>query len=92
MSTVRIPPVLRGAVGGAKQVSAQGSTLTEVLDDLFQRFPGVKEQVVSPEGGLNTFVNVYVNDQDVRFLKGLDTPVGPNDTVVLLPAMAGGQG
>jgi molybdopterin synthase sulfur carrier subunit len=92
MSTVRIPPVLRGAVGGAKQVSAQGSTLTEVLDDLFQRFPGVKEQVVSPEGELNTFVNVYVNDQDVRFLKGLDTPVGPNDTVVLLPAMAGGQG
>jgi molybdopterin synthase sulfur carrier subunit len=91
MSTIRIPPVLRSTVGGAKQVSAQGSTLSEVLDDLFQRFPGVKEQVLSAEGGLNTFINVYVNDQDVRYLKGLDTSVGPNDTVTLLPAMAGGQ-
>jgi molybdopterin synthase sulfur carrier subunit len=91
MSTVRIPPVLRSAVGGAKQVSAEGSTLTEVLDDLFARFPGIKEQVLAPEGGLSRFINIYVNDQDVRFLKGLDTPVGANDTVVLLPAMAGGQ-
>lgn len=91
MSTVRIPPVLRGAAGGAKQVSAEGSTLTEVLHDLFGRYPGIKEQVLAPEGGLNHFINIYVNDQDVRFLKGLDTPVGSNDTVVLLPAMAGGQ-
>jgi molybdopterin synthase sulfur carrier subunit len=91
MVTVFIPPVLRGAVGGAKQVSAQGSTLAEVLEDLFGRFPDIKEQVLSPEGGLNTFVNVYVNNEDVRFLKGLDTPVGPNDSVRLLPAMAGGQ-
>src|SRR5579871_5356985 len=91
MSTIRIPPVLRSTVGGAKQVSAQGSTLSDVLDDLFQRFPGVKEQVLSAEGGLNTFINVYVNDQDVRYLKGLDTSVGPNDTVTLLPAMAGGR-
>ncbi len=91
MSTVRIPPVLRSAVGGAKQVSAEGSTLTEVLDDLFARFPGIKEQVLAPEGGLSRFINIYVNDQDVRFLKGLDTPVCANDTVVLLPAMAGGQ-
>lgn len=90
MSTVRIPPVLRSTVGGVKQLSAQGSTLSEVLDDLFQRFPGVKEQVLSAEGGLNSFINVYVNDQDVRYLKGLDTSVGPNDTVTLLPAMAGG--
>ncbi len=90
MSTVRIPPVLRSAAGGAKQVSAAGSTLTEVLDDLFARFPGIKEQVLAPEGGLSRFINIYVNDQDVRFLKGLDTPVGANDTVVLLPAMAGG--
>jgi molybdopterin converting factor small subunit len=91
MSTVRIPPVLRSATGGAKQVSAAGSTLSEVLDDLFARFPGIKEQVLAPEGGLSRFINIYVNDQDVRFLKGLDTPVGSNDTVVLLPAMAGGQ-
>ncbi len=91
MVTVFIPPVLRASVGGAKQVSAQGSTLAEVLEDLFGRFPGVKEQVLTPDGGLNTFVNVYVNNEDVRFLKGLATPVGPNDTVRLLPAMAGGQ-
>jgi sulfur-carrier protein len=90
MSTIRIPPVLRSAVGGVKQISAQGSTLGAVLDDLFQRFPGVKEQVLSAEGSLNTFINVYVNDQDVRYLKGLDTSIGPNDTVTLLPAMAGG--
>ncbi len=91
MATVFIPPVLRPSMGNAKQISAQGATLTEVLEDLFSRFPGVKEQVLAPEGGLNTFINVYVNNEDVRFLKGLDTPVGPNDTVRLLPAMAGGQ-
>jgi molybdopterin converting factor small subunit len=92
MSVVRIPPVLRGAVGGAKQVNAEGATLAAVLDDLCGRFPEVRAQVLAPEGGLNRFINVYVADQDVRFLQGLETPVGPNDTVVLLPAMAGGQG
>jgi sulfur-carrier protein len=91
MANVFIPPVLRGAVGGAKQVSAEGATLSAVLEDLFARFPGIKEQVLTPEGSLNTFVNVYVNNEDVRFLKGLDTPVGSSDSVRLLPAMAGGQ-
>ena len=91
MATVFIPPVLRAFVGNVKQVSAEGATLTDVLNDLFGRFPGVKDQILSPEGNLNTFVNVYVNNEDVRFLKGLDTPVGPSDTVRLLPAMAGGQ-
>jgi molybdopterin synthase sulfur carrier subunit len=91
MATVFIPPVLRPMVGSAKQVSAEGATLSAVLEDLFARFPGVKEQVLTPEGSLNTFMNVYVNNEDVRFLKGLDTPVGSGDTVRLLPAMAGGQ-
>src|SRR5262245_10740274 len=91
MSVVRIPPVLRAVVGGAKQVTAQGGTLLEVIEDLCARYPEVKDQVLTPEGALNRFINVYVADQDVRFLQGLDTPVGPNDTVVLLPAMAGGQ-
>ncbi len=90
MSTVRIPPVLRASVGGAKQVEASGATLGAVLEDLFARFPTVREQIFSPEGGLTRFVNVFVNDQDVRYLQGLDTAVAPNDTVVLLPAMAGG--
>ncbi len=90
MTTIRIPPVLRPAVGGAKQVEASGATLGAVLDDLFARYPGVREQIVTPEGGLSRFVNVFVNDQDVRFLQGLETPVGSGDSVVLLPAMAGG--
>lgn len=91
MSIVRIPPVLRASVGGAKQVEASGETLGAVLDDLFGRYPGVREQILTPEGGLSRFVNVFVNDQDVRFLGGLDTPVAPGGTVMLLPAMAGGS-
>lgn len=91
MSTVRIPPVLRASVGGAKQVEASGDTLGAVLDDIFTRYPTVREQLLSPEGGLSRFVNVFVNDQDVRYLSGLDTPVGGHDTIMLLPAMAGGS-
>lgn len=90
MSTVRIPPVLRASVGGAKQVEASGETLDAVLSDLFARYPGVREQILSPEGSLSRFVNVFLNDQDVRFLNGLDTPVAGTDTIMLLPAMAGG--
>ena len=86
MSTVRIPPVLRPAVGGAKQVEAGGPSLAAVLDDLFTHYPAVRAQILTPEGSLSRFVN----DQDVRYLGGLDTPVGDGDTVVLLPAMAGG--
>ena len=90
MATVRLAPVLRASVGGSKQVSAQGNNLNEVLSDLFQRYPALREQI-SPEGSLSRYINVYVNDQDVRFLQGLETSVGPGDTVVLLPAMAGGR-
>jgi molybdopterin synthase sulfur carrier subunit len=90
VSTVRIPPVLRPAVRGAKQVEAQGSSLAAVLEDLYRRYPGVREQLEAPEGGLSRFVNVFVNDQDVRYLDGLETPVAESDVVVLLPAMAGG--
>jgi sulfur-carrier protein len=90
MATVRLAPVLRASVGGSKQVTAQGSNLAEVLNDLYERYPALKEQL-QPEGGLSRFINVYVNDQDVRYLQGLETPVGSNDTVILLPAMAGGR-
>ena len=91
MATVRLAPVLRGSVGGAKQVTAQGNTLNEVLNDLYQRFPALKDQIQS-DGSLSRFINVYVNDQDVRYLQGgVETAVGPNDTVILLPAMAGGR-
>ena len=90
MATVRLAPVLRASAGGAKQVSAEGSNLNAVLSSLFERYPALKEQI-APEGSLSRYINVYVNDQDVRFLQGLETNVGPSDTVVLLPAMAGGR-
>ena len=80
---------IRTFAGGSKQVSAEGKNLAEVLNDLFERFPALKEQI-QPDGNLSRFINVYVNDQDVRYLQGLDTSVGPTDTVILLPAMAGG--
>ena len=90
MATVRLAPVLRSSVGGSKQVTAAGSNLDEVLHDLYQRYPALQAQI-QPEGELSRFINVYVNDQDVRYLQGLQTSVGPNDTVILLPAMAGGR-
>ena len=90
MATVRLAPVLRPSAGGSKQVSAAGSTLAEVLDDLYARFPALKEQI-QPGDELSRYINVYVNDQDVRFLQGLETQVGTGDTVTLLPAMAGGE-
>jgi molybdopterin converting factor small subunit len=90
MSIVRIPPVLRPAVGGARQVEASGATLDALLDDLFVRYPDVRGKLLAEDGGLSRFVNVFVNDQDTRYLQGLQTPVASDDVVVLLPAMAGG--
>ena len=90
MATVRLAPVLRPSVGGSKQVSAQGNNLSEVLANLYERYPALKEQI-QPEETLSRFINVYVNDQDVRYLHGLETNIGPDDTVILLPAMAGGH-
>lgn len=86
-----MPPVLRPSVGGARQVEASGATLGALLDDLFARYPAVREQIITPEGELSRFVNVFVNDQDARYLKALDTPVAEGDVIVLLPAMAGGM-
>ncbi len=90
MSAVWIPPVLRGAVGGQKQVELDGGTVREVVDALVAKFPTLRSQLLTAEGDLNRFVNVYVNGQDVRYLNGLDTPVAERDDVRLLPAMAGG--
>ena len=91
MSNVRIPPVLRDAVGGSRDVQASGATVNEVLGDLFVRYPALRERVTE-NGELSNFINVYVNDRDVRYRDGLDTAVGDDDTVILLPAMAGGTG
>lgn len=90
MATVRLAPVLRPSVGGVKQVSAKGETLASVLADLYASYPALKEQI-QPGDQLSRFINIYVNDQDVRHLQGLETGIGPADTVILLPAMAGGS-
>jgi molybdopterin converting factor small subunit len=90
MATIRIPPVLRPAVGGEREIPAVGSTVGAVLDALAAIHPETRSQLFGKEGGLNRFVNVYVNDEDVRVLDGLDTAVGAADVVVILPAMAGG--
>jgi molybdopterin converting factor small subunit len=90
VSTVKIPPVLRSATGGAKEVAAEGSTVGEVLRSLAVQHPATESQLFSEDGGLNRYVNVYLNDEDVRVLDGLGTGVGPKDTLVILPAMAGG--
>jgi sulfur-carrier protein len=89
MSRIRIPPQLRGEVGGAREVPAEGGSVRELLDDLLGRFPSLRHQLVE-DGDLAPFVNVYVEGEDVRTLDGLDTPVENGSTVILLPAMAGG--
>lgn len=90
MSVVRIPTVLRPQVGGNKELELAGSTVGEVVDALTAQYPSLKAQLLTDEGTLNRFVNVYVNGQDVRYLDGLATAVAERDEVRLLPAMAGG--
>ena len=89
MTTVRIPPTRRPETGGERQVRARGDTVRELLDDLMSRFPGLRSQLVEDDE-IASFVNVYVEGEDVRTLDGLDTPVATGSTVILLPAMAGG--
>ena len=86
---VRIPTILRTYTDGAKQVEGSGSTLDELISDLEQRHGGLRERLIE-DGSLRRFVNVYLNDEDVRFLAGLETPVKDGDTVTVLPAVAGG--
>ena len=90
MSTVFIPSVLRANVGGAKSLELQGDSIRAVVEALVSKHPSLRSQLLSEDGELNRFVNVYVNGQDVRYMAGLDTPVAPTDEVRLLPAMAGG--
>ena len=89
MATIKIPPVLRASVGGEKEVSASGENVGDVLRDLASTHPATQSQLFSTEGELNRYVNVYLNDEDVRVLGGLQTEVGEGDTLVILPAMAG---
>ena len=90
MAKIKIPPVLRDSVGGQREVSAPGDSVGEVLDALVEAHPGTRTQLFDAEGGLNRYVNVYLGDEDVRVLDGLETTVVDEDVLVILPAMAGG--
>jgi sulfur-carrier protein len=91
MATIKIPPVLRASVGGEREVSASGENVGAVLRDLADAHPATATQLFAEDGELNRYVNVYLNDEDVRVLDGLGTAVSDGDTVVILPAMAGGR-
>jgi molybdopterin synthase sulfur carrier subunit len=87
---VKIPTILRTYTGGAKSVPAAGATLSALLDDLDANHPGLKGRLITDDGGLHRFVNVYVNDEDVRFTGSLETALKDGDSVTILPAVAGG--
>ncbi len=88
---VNLPTVLRAQAGGVKAVSVEGSTVGEVLVALAGQYPGLSGQVIDGDGALHKFVNVYLNDDDVRYLSSLDTPVSDRDEISILPAVAGGS-
>jgi molybdopterin synthase sulfur carrier subunit len=90
MPKIKIPPVLRASVGGEREVEAPGENVREVLHGLAAAHPATEGQLFASDGELNRYVNVYLNDEDVRVLDGLDTAVGAGDVLVILPAMAGG--
>jgi MoaD family protein, archaeal len=89
---VRVPTILRSYTGGQKVVTGSGDTLAELLANLDAQFPGLRGRLVTEEGTLHKFVNIYVNDEDVRFLGALDAKLNDGDTVTVLPAVAGGAG
>ena len=88
--TVRIPTILRPYTGGAAQVTADGGSLAEVLDALEAAHPGIRARVLDDDGAIRRFVNVYVNDDDVRFAEGLATPTPEGASISIIPAVAGG--
>ncbi|HJW22994.1 MAG TPA: ubiquitin-like small modifier protein 1 [Candidatus Limnocylindrales bacterium] len=92
MSHVILPAVLRSDAGGERVIEVAGSTIGEVVDHLLDRHPALRDRLVTSEGGLHRFVNVYRNGEDVRYLDGLATPVEADDEIRLLPAIAGGSG
>ena len=88
--TVRVPTTLRTLTAGASEITVDGSTVAEVLDQLEAAHPGFKDRLLDADGSLRRFVNLYVADDDVRFREGLDTPVADGETVSIIPAVAGG--
>ena len=92
MSTIRLPQVLRAQAGGERAIEVDGATIGDAVHALVGRHPALESQLIASDGQLHRFVNVYLNGRDVRYLKGLDTPIGPRDEIRLLPAIAGGSG
>ncbi len=90
--SVRLPTILRPQAGGLLEVSAEGGTVGEIVDDVVRQFPGTASHLKAPDGGLHRFVNVYLNDEDVRYLGGLETPVPAGAQLSIVPAVAGGGG
>ena len=90
--SVRLPTILRPQAGGLSEVSAEGGTVGEIVDDVVRQFPGTASHLKAADGGLHRFVNVYLNDEDVRYLGGLDTPVPAGAQLSIVPAVAGGGG
>ncbi len=88
---VRIPPIIRKYTDGARVVQTSGRTVSELLDGLEAQYPGIKGQLFTEDGKMHRFVNIYVNDEDIRFMNNLDTEVADGDVVSILPAVAGGR-
>ncbi len=91
MAKVRIPTPLRKFTGGAEEVTASGSTVGSLVEDIEKRHPGIRERICEPDGRVRRFVNIYVNGDDIRFLSNLDTAVKEGDEVSIVPAIAGGS-
>ena len=88
---VRIPPPLRRVTKGAAEVQAAGDTVSAVIEDLERQFPGLRDRLVDEGGELRRFINIYVNEEDIRFLEGAKTTLKPGDSVSIVPAIAGGR-
>lgn len=91
MATIRIPTPLRKLTEGKEEVAASGATIGEVIANLDQTYPGIKARICDDSGAVRKFVNIFANDEDIRFLKNLDTPVKDSDEVSIVPAIAGGR-
>lgn len=90
MATVRIPTPLRKLTGGQEEVKAQGGTISAIISSLETQYPGLKDRICDDQGKMRRFVNIFKNDEDIRFLQNLDTPVADADELSIVPAIAGG--
>ncbi|GBE57802.1 sulfur carrier protein CysO [bacterium BMS3Abin01] len=88
---VRIPAMLRRLTGDARVVTVPGATVGEVIENLEQEYGGIRAELITDDGSIHRYVNIYLNDEDIRFLKQLDTPISAGDTISILPAVAGGR-